>query len=83
MSNRMTQYFTAIHTFYTSREYWDFQILQVEYPCSVDGTKLCKHRTLPFDQHQLFQVIGRSNEGPSSECAIYRRIFAHQVPESG
>ena len=83
MSNRMIQDFTEIHTFYTSRNNWGCQILQVEYPCNVDGTKFCKHHTLPFDQHQLFQAIGRSNEGQSFECALCQRIFDHQVLESG
>ena len=79
---RMTR-FTGIHTFYTSREHLDCQKLRVEYPCSVDGTKLCKHHTRPFDQHLLFQAIGKNSEVQSSECALYQRNYAHQVMESG
>ena len=84
MSNRMIQNFTETHTFYTSREYWDCQILHVEYPCNIDGTTFCKHHTLPFDQHQLFQAIGRSNEGQSLNV-LYARGFSliKSILESG
>ena len=80
---RMTQGFTEIHIFYTSRENLDCQKLQVEYPCSVNGTKPCKHHTQPFDQHLLLQAIGKNSKVQSSECALYHRNYAHQVLESG
>ena len=78
----MTQGFTEIHTFYTSRENLGRQKIRVKYHCSVDRTKLCKHHVQLFDQHLLFQAIGKNSEVQSSECALYQRNYASLVLEA-
>ena len=57
----MTQGFTELYNFYTSREHLRYQKLHFEYPCSVDGTKPYRLHTRLF-YHQLSLIIDKNNE---------------------